>query len=419
MTKRLALVLLVGLATTVLFAPAASAHGEKSQEAFLRMRTVGWTDVVFSGGERDAQGDIVIKQGENFALKGAARLMQTWPDTLAAGEPEIGYINVSTQGPAVSMLTRTVNGVSTPGRIEVEKGRTYDFDMTFMGRRVGRWHVHPTFAVKGAGTVVGPGEWIEVTRNEGGFTSPVKLYNGETINLENYHLNTVWILQVVGFILGLIWMVWWTVPKWHRTVTNPAVTLQIPLNDDGVAVGLNYKKDHRFVNLMALVTAIFLLGGWIWQASAFPVKIPQQVVQFQPPPTATDAIPVMAELNPQSAKYDFESKILTLEVEAKNVGSSPIELAQFVTSTLTFINSATGSPEGDYQSGLSLSPSGAIQPGQTETLVLELPGDRFNEEHLLPEGESQLTIAGLLVFEDATGQRSSSEMEEPLQPNYS
>ena len=429
MTKRLAVVLLMGLAATVLFAPAASAHGERSQEAFLRMRTVGWTDVVFSGGERDAEGDIVIAQGEKVRLQGMARLMETWPDTLAAGEPEVGYVNIATQGPVVGMLERTVNGVSTPGRIEVAKGNTYEFDMLLMGRRVGRWHVHPTFSVKGAGTVVGPGEWIEVTKSEGGFTSPVKLYNGDTINLENYYLNMVWIFQVVGFILGVIWVVWWTGgsmigrpkwgPKWHRTVTNPAVTLQIPLNDDGVAVGLNRKADHRFVNIMVLATSIFLLGGWVYQAAAFPVKIPQQVVQFEPPPIAADAIPVVAEVNPQVARYEFESGVLKLEVEAKNISGGPIQLAEFTTSTLSFVNPAVGTPEGDYETDMKLTPAGPIQPGQTQNLVIELTGDRFEEEHLLPEGESQLTIAGLLVFADASGQRSTVEMEEPLQPNYS
>jgi len=201
-------------------------------------------------------------------------------------------------------------------------------------------------------------------------------------------------------------------------VTNPAVTLQIPLNDDGVAVGLNSKKDHRFVNLMAIFTALFLLVGWIYQAAAFPVKIPQQVVQFEPPRTALDATPALAEVNPQAAKYDYASKVLRLQVDAKNVASSPIELAQFVTSTLTFINPAVASPEGEYQAQLKISPSGSIDPGETKTLIIELPGDRFDQEHLLPTGESQLTISGLLVFKDGAGQTASSEFEEPLQPKF-
>ena len=370
MMKRLAAVLVLGMATTLAFASPASAHGERSQEAFLRMRTIGWTDVVFDGGHRDAKGDIVIAQGEKFTIRGVARLMNTWPDTLAKGLPRIGYINVATQGPCVEMLTRTINGISTPGRIEITKGHTYTFDETLMGRRVGRWHVHPTFAVKGAGTLLGPGQWIRVTPHS--FSSPIKLYNGKTINLENYHLVSVWTLQVIGFLLGMIWIFWWT--WWgktakgnpRRTVTNPAVTLAIPLNDDGIAVGLNTKKDHRVVNIIALATALFLLIGWIWQASAFPVKIPQQVVEYEPPQTALDTVPTLAAVDARSAKYDYQAKVLRLEVDAKNVSTSPIQLSEFVTSTLTFLNPAGGAqPYGSYQDALKLSPSGTIQPGQT------------------------------------------------------
>jgi methane/ammonia monooxygenase subunit B len=420
MKKLLAVFLLglTGLTATVFLAPAAYAHGERSQEAFLRMRTVAWTDVVFTGGVPDAEGDMVIAQGEKFTLKGVARLMDTWPDTLAAGSPDIGYINIATQGPVVGMLEKTVNGISAPGRIEVARGKYYEFEMTMMGRRNGRWHVHPTFAVKGAGTVLGPGQWIEVKAVAGGFTSPVKLYNGETINLENYGLGFVWGWQVIGFLMGMVWMVWWTVPKFHRTVTNPAVTLAIPLNDDGVAVGLNSKRDHRVVNIIALVMALMMLGTWVYQASAYPVKIPQQVVQFEPPETALDQAVPLAELNPQRATYDRASRVLTLNVEVTNVSDGPIQLREFTTSTLTFTNSAVSSPKGLYQDEMAISPAGPIAPGQTVALALELSGERFDREHLLPIGESQLTIAGLMVFQDAAGKRAAAELEEPLQPNF-
>lgn len=421
MKKLLAVFLLglTGLTATVFFAPAAYAHGERSQEAFLRMRTVAWTDVVFTGGVPDAEGDMVIAQGEKFTLKGVARLMDTWPDTLAAGSPDIGYINIATQGPVVTMLEKTVNGISAPGRIEVARGKYYEFEMTMMGRRNGRWHVHPTFAVKGAGTVLGPGQWVEVKKAAGGFTSPVKLYNGDTINLENYGLGFVWGWQVIGFLVGMVWMVWWTVPKFHRTVTNPAVTLAIPLNDDGVAVGLNSKRDHRVVNIIALVMALMMLGTWVYQASAYPVKIPQQVVQFEPPETALDQAVQLAELNPQKATYDRASRVVTLNVEVTNVADGPIQLREFTTSTLTFVNSAVSSPRGIYQDEMAISPAGPIAPGQTVALAIELSGERFDREHLLPIGESQLTMAGLLVFQDAAGKRANNELEQPLQPNYS
>jgi methane/ammonia monooxygenase subunit B len=425
--KKLLAGALLGLTALGLAAPAAYAHGERSQEAFLRMRTVAWQDVTFTGGTRDAEGNLVIAQGEKMVLKGVAKLMNAWPDTLAAGDPKIGYINIATQGPVVGMLERTINGVSTPGRIEIERGNFYAFEMTLMGRRNGRWHIHPTFAVKGAGTVLGPGQWVRVTK--AAFSSPVKLYNGETINLENYGLGFVWSWQVIGFIMGIIWVVWWTGgsmiampklgPKWHRTVTNPAVTLSIPLNDDGVAVGLNKKADHRFCNIMAIVMALMMLGTWIYQASAFPVKIPQQVVQFEPPKTELDAVAPLATINPQRASLDRATRDLTVVVDVTNISEGPIQVKEFLTSTLSFINAGVGSPTGvvEYQDSMTVTPS-SIPAGGKATVNMVMSGKRFDREHLLPLGESQLTIAGLLRFQDSAGKTASVEMEEPLQPNF-
>jgi methane/ammonia monooxygenase subunit B len=431
MKKRLAAVLFLGIASTLVFtASPASAHGEKSQEAFLRMRSIAFTDVTFTGG-RLQNGETHIKQGEVITLKGVAKLMDTWPDTLAAGAPRIGYINIATQGPCVEMLARTINGVSTPGRIEIAKGRFYSFEMKLMGRRPGRWHVHPSFAVKGAGTVLGPGQWVNVERASGGFTSPVTLYNGKTINLENYGLTEVWTFQVVGFILGMIWILYWTAGKrnpdgspksWmggKRTVTNPAVTLSIPLNDDGVAVGLNSKRDHRAVNMMLVATTIFLLVGWIYQASAYPVKIPQQVVQFEPPKTELDLAAPLAKVDALFADYEPDSRALTVEVSVNNVSSNPIEFAEFTTSTLTFVPpGSTLTAPGGYQQPVQVSPSGPIAPGATQKITMKIDGNSFVVEHLVPTSESQLTLAGLMVFKDSTGKKSSAEIEEPLRPHF-
>jgi len=431
MKKRLAAVLLAGLASTLFFASPASAHGEKSQEAFLRMRSIAFTDVQFVGGRTLSNGEIQVKQGENVVLKGTARLMNTWPDTLAAGAPRIGYINIATQGPCVEMLERTINGVSAPGRIEITRGNFYTFEMKLMGRRPGRWHVHPSFAVKGAGTVLGPGQWVNVERASGGFSSPVTLYDGKTINMENYGLNVVWGFQIVGFLLGMAWILYWTAGKRNpdgspkgilggkRTVTNPAVTLQIPLNDDGVAVGLNSKRDHRAVNIMAIATVIFLLIGWVYQASAYPVKIPQQVVQFEPPKTAIDTAPALAKVDAQTANYNRESRQMVIEVNTTNISDAAIELQEFTTSTLTFAASHGGVvAPAYYLHDMKVSPSGPIQPGQTTKLTLTIDGNSFVEEHLVPTNESQLTVAGLLSFKDSAGKRSFAEIEEPLRPNY-
>jgi methane/ammonia monooxygenase subunit B len=403
MRRRLAAAVLLGFIVAVTSATPALAHGEAAQEAFLRMRSVGWIDVEFS--------DDTVLQGETVTVTGTAKIMDTWPDTLAAGEPRIGFITLIAPGPVIALKERTVNGVSTPGRIEVAKGDYYEFEMTFAGRRTGTWHIHPGFAVKGAGTLIGPGQSITVEENPDGYESTVTLYNGDTINLESYQTGFVWSWQILTFLIGMGWMLWWTVPKFHRTVTNLAVTSQIPLNDDGVKYGLNSPRDHRVVNLFALGTALLLAVGFLYQANAWPVKIPQQVVQFEPPPISPSTDTVTG--TGQESTFDAAGEELTLTVEVTNEGTSPTTLAEFQTSNLTF----SESPE-EGESELTIDPSGEVGPGETTTLTLTAADPRFESENLIPIGEAQLQVAGLLIFEDSAGERSIMEVDAPIRPQF-
>src|ERR687888_1186374 len=268
MWRRFLAAFLGAAALTFVLAPAASAHGEKSQEGFLRMRTVAWQDVNFSGDS--------VQQGQTVTVTGKVKIMDAWPSSLAKGVPNTCYLGMISPGPTILIKERTLNGVSAPSRIDCAKGRSYDFSVTFAGRRVGKWHVHPALAVKGAGTLIGPGEWLNVTKNPAGFRNEATLLDGTTINLENYQLKFIWLWLILTALIGVAWMLYWTVPKTHRTVTNLAVTSQIPLNTDGGEYGLITKRDHRNMNIFLLVSIAVLAVGWIYQAAAFPTKVPQQ-----------------------------------------------------------------------------------------------------------------------------------------------
>jgi methane/ammonia monooxygenase subunit B len=387
-------------------APAASAHGEAAQEAFLRMRTVAWINVNYSA--------TTVKQGETFTITGTAKVLDAWPTNLAAGDPNTGYIGLIAPGPVVLLKERTINGVSAPSRIDVQRGRIYEFSMTVAGRRPGRWHVHPSFSVKGAGTLLGPGEWITVEENPDGFSNPVTLEGGSTVNLENYQLPFTWIWLVLTFLIGLAWMIYWTVPK--RTVTNLAVTSQIPLNTDGMDYGLITKKDHRNMNWFAIGTALLLLAGWIYQAAAFPTKMPQQIFQFAPPDPAIAKAPVFAETELATADYDSGTQTMTIQVPVINLGQTPMDLQQFTTTTLKW---TTG--QGAGPGVMNVSPSATVEPGSPTsptTLTLTMKDPAWEAEHLVPIGESQLLVTGVLVFETPDGLVNYTELEANLKPRF-
>jgi methane/ammonia monooxygenase subunit B len=412
MRRRILLILVAAALVTAVPATAASAHGEKSQEGFLRMRTVGWTDVHFSGD--------TVQQGQTVTVTGTVKIMDAWPSSLAKGQPNTCFMSMIAPGPTIVLKERTINGQSMPTRIDCTKGRVYDFSMTFAGRRVGRWHVHPAFAVKGAGTLIGPGAWINVRENPAGFTNEATLLGGKTVNLENYQLPFIWIWLTLTFIIGMVWMIYWTVPK--RTIPHLAVTSQIPLNTDGAAYGLVTKKDHRNSTIMMLATVVLLGAGWIYQLANFPVKIPQQIIQFAPAQIARPAPFVALEAGTGKAVYDADKKLVTLQVNATNNGKVPAQLTQFAVADLTWFNQAVpaAKPSGPQAVDTSYPmtvQSDTIAPGATQQVMVSMPSDIWiHQERLLPIGESQLTVTGLLRFQTPNGDKTDVEVDEPLTP---
>jgi methane/ammonia monooxygenase subunit B len=412
MRRRLLLALVAAVLVTVVPATAASAHGEKSQEGFLRMRTVGWTDVHYSGD--------TVQQGQTVTVTGTVKIMDAWPSSLAKGQPNTCFMSMIAPGPTIVLKERTINGQSMPTRIDCTKGRVYDFSMTFAGRRVGRWHVHPAFAVKGAGTLIGPGAWINVRENPAGFTNEATLLGGKTVNLENYQLPFIWIWLTLTFIIGMVWMIYWTVPK--RTIPHLAVTSQIPLNTDGAAYGLVTKKDHRNSTIMMLATVVLLGAGWIYQLANFPVKIPQQIIQFAPANIPRPAPFVALEAGTGKAVYDADKKLVTLQVNATNNGKVPAQLTHFAVANLTWFNQAVpaAKPSGPQAVDTSYPmtvQSDTIAPGATQQVMISMPSDIWiHQERLLPIGESQLTVTGQLRFQTPNGDKTDVEVDEPLTP---
>jgi methane/ammonia monooxygenase subunit B len=177
--------------------------------------------------------------------------------------------------------------------------------------------------------------------------------------------------------------------------------------------GLITKKDHRNMNWFAIGTALLLLVGWIWQAAAFPTKMPQQIFQFAPPTPAVAANSDIGVAGVGEARYDSGSKTLTMDVDVTNNGTTPMQLQQFTTSTLKF---APGAQAGELGGGLTATPAPSVAPGATTKLSLAMPGPAWEDEKLIPVNESSQMITGILVFQTGDGKKVLTEVEANLQP---
>lgn len=382
------------------------AHGEAADEPFLKDLTVAFYDVHVS--------PTSIKVGEPVTITGTVKVLETWPYTL--DPPATAYVTPVVPGPCFALTERIVNGESDPGSIFVEKGGIYQFKMVMTGRNPGHWHVHPGIAIQGTGTLLGPGEWVTVEPGAQPFKLDVTLLDGKTVDLEHFGGAFVWWWSFAGFLVGVIWMLYWTVPK--RTVTRLAVTLQLPVNDDAPDIGLITPRDHMWMDLLAAITVLMLIVGWVYMAVKYPVRLPQQTVRFAPETISPGD--GLISVHPEGATFDEKTDTLLINFEAKNNGPSPVTLKQYIMAMTTFVNGgkdemAAAGPS-DYVGQLAVDPDSPIAPGDTRKITLKMSNEVFLEERLIPLHDPQQLIAGLLRFQNASGKEDLVTLKSVLVP---
>ncbi len=393
------LMCLFAVAVIALVASNAFAHGEAGDEPFLKDLTTAFYDVKVTPS--------VIHVGEPVTITGTVRVLNTWPYTL--DPPSTAYITPVVPGPVFALKDRIVNGEPAPGSFFVERGGVYQFKMVILGREPGHWHVHPGIAIQGTGTLIGPGEWVDVQPAASQFMFPVSLLNGKVIDLDNYQGSFVWWWSFVGFLLGIIWMLYWTLTK--RTVTNLAVTTQIGVNEEAADIGLITPRDHMWMNVLAGLTVALLIVGWFYSASRYPVRLPQQTAWFAPKPLPADQ--KLAEVVPESASWNDGTDTLIMKVQAKNISESPIALKEYIMAMTTFVNGsnderAAAGPH-DFVGQLEVEPNTPIAPGETKELTLKISNPVLSEERLIPTHDPQQYIAGLLRFQNSSGDEQFAE----------
>lgn len=370
--------------------PPAFAHGEAADEPFLKNMTTAFFNVSVT--------PTAIEVGEPVKVTGSVKILETWPHTLET--PEIAAIMPVVPGPVFALRERFVNGEAAIGSFFVEKGGIYEFEMELVGKEPGNWHVHPGIAVYGTGTLIGPGEWVTVRQGEKPFSFPLTLVSGETIELGEYGGQFAWWWSFAGFVLGVGWILYWTSNK--PTVTNLAVTSQLPVNDDAPDIGLITPRDHMWMNVFAGVTLILLIVGWTYATSNAPVRWPQQTDWFTPSAISSGAN--LAEVRTKGATYDEASETLTMQVGVTNRSEAEIQVKQLIMGMATFVNGsaneqAAAGPQ-DFVDRLEVEPNVPLAPGETKDLTLTVSSPIFGVERLIPTDSPQQFIGAVLRFED-------------------
>ena len=388
------LTILMALALLASFdASKAFAHGEAGDEPFLKNMTTAFFDVSISATE--------IEVGQPVTVTGKVKVLETWPHTLE--KPEIAAIVPVVPGPVFVLKDRRINGEPAVGSFFVEKGGIYEFEMELLGKEPGQWHVHPGMAVSGTGTLVGPGSWVTVKPSATPFTFPVTLLDGETIELNTFGGQFVWWWSFAGFLLGMAWMVYWTFTK--RTVTNLAVTAQLPVNDDAPDIGLITPRDHMWMNIIAGITVAMLIVGWTYAATSYPVRWPQQTDWITPEPLSSGE--AMAEVRTNGATFDEATDTLVMKIQVKNVADSAIGVNRLIIGLATFVTGGeqeqSEAGPSEYVGALEVEPKEPIAPGETRDLTLTVSNTVFSTVRLIPLNDPQQFVGGVIRFENAQG----------------
>jgi len=398
--------LLATASASVLYTPTASAHGEKSQAAFMRMRTIHWFDLNWSKEELPVNDTMTIS-GKFFVFSG-------WPETVDL--PEISFLNIGIPGPVFIRAGSWIGGQLVPRSASLQLGETYEFKVLLKARRPGDWHVHTMMNVKGGGPIIGPGKWVTVTGSMGSFTNPITTLTGETIDLEHYNLSNTYFWHAFWYALGVAWMFYWA----RKPMFVPRHIAVEAGKGDSLITGTDKKVGLAFgVGTLAIVAMTMASTN-----EKYPVTTPLQAgllrgIKSLEMPTPTVAVKV------EDASYRVPGRAMQMTLTITNNGDSAVRLGEFNTAGVRFMDAAVAQDETGYpddllaEEGLTVSDNSPLAPGQSRTVQVtasDAAWEVYRLADLIYDPDSR--FAGLLFFYDESGNRQMITIDAPLIPTF-
>jgi len=405
--KKLSLVaLLVAMTAAMFYAPTASAHGEKSQAAFMRMRTIHWFDLHWSKEE--------VAVNDTMTLDGKFLVFAGWPETV--DKPESAFLNIGIPGPVFIRAGSWIGGQLVPRSVSLELGETYEFKVLLKARRPGDWHVHSMMNVEGGGPIIGPGKWVTITGSMSDFVNPVTTLTGQTIDLETWGLSDVYFWHSVWFAIAFAWLFIW--------VKRPLFVPRHIAVASGKANSLISAGDRKIGMAFALGTMALVAGAMGATNDKYPVTTPLQagLLRGMKPiqmPEATVSVKV------DDATYRVPGRAMQMTLTVTNNGDSTVRLGEFETAGVRFLDPAVHVDETNYpddllaEEGLSVDNNSPLAPGESRTIHVtasDAAWEVYRLADLIYDPDSR--FAGLLFFWNSKGVRQMVTVDAPLIPSF-
>lgn len=396
---------------TLAFAPglisSASAHGERSQEPFLRMRTVNWYDTQWVG-KSTAVNEIAY-------LKGSFHLSEDWPRAVV--KPERTFLNVGSPSSVFVRLSSKMNNTPMFNSGPLEIGRDYTYEVKLKARLPGHHHIHPMLAVERAGPVAGPGGWMDITGRYEDFVNPIKTLTGETFDSETMGSMTGIMWHVFWIGLGIFWVGWFAIRPMYLVRARVLAAYGDEILLDPI--------DRKMGTAVLIFTLVVVLVGYLAAEGRHPVSVPLQAGETKIKPLPIKPNPFSVEVT--HAEYDVPGRALRLVLHATNNGTEPVSIGEFTTAGIRFLNK-TGQMRNldpEYpaelvaQEGLTSDHDGPINPGETVDIHVESKDVLWEVQRLVDIlHDPDQRFAGLLMSFTESGERLINSISAPVIPVF-
>ena len=399
----------LALALVIDISPVA-AHGERSQEPFLRMRTIQWYDMEWG---EESKGGKATKVNDVAIMQGRFHLAEDWP--AAVGKPERAFFNIGSPSPVFVRLSVKLNDEPAFIAGPMVIGRDYKFVARLKARIPGRHHIHAMVNVKDAGPIAGPGAWMSISGSWDDFTNPIKLLTGETIDTETFnHGNAVmWHLLWMG--LGCFWIGWYVC----RPMFLPRSRVLLAYGDEPMIDPVDTKMAWIFL----ILTASLVWGGYRYTENKHPYTIPLQAGETKIKPLPVKPNPIAIKVT--NANYDVPGRALRVTMMITNSGDEAVRIGEFTTAGVRFINKVGLKyldrfyPRELVATGLSLANPTPIEPGETREVKMEAKDALWEVQRLMAlMGDPESRFGGLLMTWTDMGDRNINSIHGPVIPVF-
>lgn len=387
----------------------AMAHGERAQQAGLRMRAVQWFDTKIE--------PTSLNVNETIHITGKFVPSKFWPEHMKS-PADMAFLNVGVPGPTFVRLDSSVNGVPMIRSTSFELGKTYSYEMTLKARKPGKYHIHPVLSVEGAGPVIGQGVWVEVGGNESDFKNQAETLTGEKIDLENYGMENIKIWSIVWFLLGLAWFIYW-LAKCPIIVPRFKKVAELGDRADEMITG----NDKKVAAALLLVTLSLIAFGYIWTQDRYPITTPLQTGKVHVPHWVDPGEGKM-EVNVVDARYRIPGRSFELKLNVKNTTNQKVALGSLTIANVRFMNPKVQSVKAVDRNDL-VAPEGLRVEGETiepfgerdiKVYAEDALWETYRLTSLIYDPDSR--FAGMLFFIGENGQRYHTEIGGAMIPVF-